>query len=314
MKIAIASTLSLAALALAGCGEATTMTANASAATPTTEAQSAGLEAQAGLRGMMDEGGPVGCPNGPVRDRAGRVLERIGGGSGCAEPATETATASDGDWAGKYKGDFDGGDGEVSIGSADASGRRKVDVSVAGSGCSGQIVGNAALSGDKLILKQRDGNGEMCTVTMTRDGKGIAIAEDGCLSYHGMTCAFVGTASKIGGRSTAAAGGMAIGDGKAWLVDTAWVDDMRGCPGGSYIRYERNGRYEQDGVLRGRWSIKGNQLYHLALEESPELGEPFRPIPNPKAIAWTIVQPGREKVTMRFPDGRTMPMFRCAPN
>lgn len=32
-----------------------------------------------------DEGGAVGCSNGPVRDRAGRVVQRIGGGNQCGE-------------------------------------------------------------------------------------------------------------------------------------------------------------------------------------------------------------------------------------
>lgn len=129
-----------------------------------------------------------------------------------AIPSAQAAPAFD--WAGEYKGDFDGGGGEVSIASPDASGRHKVDLSVVGEGCSGQLTGNATLSGGAMILKQRDELGELCTVTMTRAGKGITVAENGCLYYHGMSCAFVGTVTKKGSAATTPAI-----RGPAWIVD-----------------------------------------------------------------------------------------------
>lgn len=110
-------------------------------------------------------------------------------------------------WAGTYDGTFEGGTGTVAIAEADADGRFKVNLDVGAPGCAGQAEGLAAPAGDALVLTLDRGSDDtrVCQVGITRDGDSLEIEERNCLSYHGASCSFAGTAARRGSQPAATA-------------------------------------------------------------------------------------------------------------
>lgn len=109
--------------------------------------------------------------------------------------APKAQTTEPASWAGSYEGPFEGGQGTVRITEVGPS--QQVEVAVVGEGgCSGQARGAGRIDGPRLVLDIPIDPQTVCSVTMERNGRNLAVSESGCESEHGMACAFSGTARR----------------------------------------------------------------------------------------------------------------------
>jgi hypothetical protein len=132
-------------------------------------------------------------------------------------------------WAGRYRGQFDGGNGDVTIAGPAANGSNyKVDISVGGgaSGCGGSVGGVGTATGKVLTLEVPTDNG-LCTVTLTRTAGGLSVDESGCAYMHGASCGFSGSVRPLGGASSAM--------GPAWVVTAGGESYVRDAGGLSLV-------------------------------------------------------------------------------
>ncbi len=107
---------------------------------------------------------------------------------------TAAAPVSD-DWAGKYEGDL-----RVTIDAA----HKVTLIEAAPDGCTGDIgladggLMTNSVGDNELHLIMHPDAVTTCTVTLHKSGETIAISEsEGCNAYHGATCTFSGTATRI---------------------------------------------------------------------------------------------------------------------
>ena len=100
------------------------------------------------------------------------------------------------DWAGEYNGRSPNGDISVTI--MHKGERLAIGIVVtAGADCAGDIAFTAPLpSSDTLVKELGGGSGDLCTLTLRRTERSLAVHEDGCTSYHGASCSFDGVVSK----------------------------------------------------------------------------------------------------------------------
>ena len=100
-------------------------------------------------------------------------------------------------WTGQYAGQLDGAEGTLGIRKG-PQGEFSISLGMAGPSCVG---------GFDVTVERPDGNqlvmllppvetGDHCQVTLTHRGDRIAVGEDGCGSYHGASCAFVGDVNR----------------------------------------------------------------------------------------------------------------------
>jgi hypothetical protein len=147
---------------------------------------------------FSDEGGLPGCFNPSLSGRERRVAERLGATPCDTEQSSNVTTQMPEatGFAGYWTGSLDGGNGYARIFPSENAGGYDVELDMAGggSGCSGSLVGNASSSGNRLVVRQAipDGSGQ-CTVTFTRNGSALSVAENRCSYFHGASCEFNGT-------------------------------------------------------------------------------------------------------------------------
>lgn len=99
------------------------------------------------------------------------------------------------DWAGKYEGDL-----RVTI---DATSKVML-IEAAPDGCTGDIgladgglMTNSVSDTERQLILHPDAT-STCTITLRRNGNTLTISEsEGCSAYHGATCTFNGTATRL---------------------------------------------------------------------------------------------------------------------
>jgi len=189
------------AILLAACGAATT-TSNDAAESATQSSGKAKQQPRIGFENF-DRGGMAGCFDPNLSGYARQQAERIGG-QPCGLSASGAKGAegqSDTDYAGHWSGQFDGGQGTVTIMRRSAGANDyEVNVTVAGnSGCSGEVSGSGRVSAGRLVLTEASEPDRICRVSFTRRGNSLAVSEDGCMAFHGMSCGFSGNARFVHG-------------------------------------------------------------------------------------------------------------------
>jgi hypothetical protein len=95
--------------------------------------------------------------------------------------------------SGYYDGQFDGGDGSMTI--TEDQGFFEVEVSVADLGCTGSVAGTARLRANVLTITAKEDDVE-CIVTATFGGGLVEVDENNCSYFHGAACGFVGKLKK----------------------------------------------------------------------------------------------------------------------
>jgi hypothetical protein len=93
---------------------------------------------------------------------------------------------------GSYQGGYDGQTVEIK-----KTGNKAYTLSfnVAVEGCAGGVDLNGTAKGKTLVgVASEDGN--VCTITVKKTARGLSVAEDGCLYYHGASCDFEGKYTK----------------------------------------------------------------------------------------------------------------------
>ena len=148
------------------------------------------------LQDAVDSGGIPGCFDPALSGRERAVAERLGGVP-CETPRTRPPAASSAgsdEFDGYWTGHFDGGGGSATI-ARQSPGRYGVQVGVAGNdGCSGSVQGQATVRAGRLVLTAPiPDQGGLCRITFTRSGSRLAVEEDNCMYFHGMSCGFSGS-------------------------------------------------------------------------------------------------------------------------
>lgn len=269
------------------------------------------LKDASGMQSAVDGGGAPGCFDPSLTGRERAVAERLGGVPCSATSGDAAALASGGDnWAGRYVGPFDGGQGEVAI-SLEPNRLYSVNMSVAGNGCSGQASGFNSPRGNVLALHIQTGNaadgaGE-CRITMTRQGDTLRVSESGsCTELHGMSCGFSGSATRRG--SMAAATTRAPAQRASWIVG-AWAMDRRECSAVAALTLRGDGTYYTESE-QGSWRLDGNSLTFLPRATYVEGGD-STPIRNPRPFRHQVLAPRANGLSLRAPGGSVSNFIRC---
>lgn len=312
----------LAAALVTACGGATTSSSNnSSEAAGIAEAgqgKEGGNQAQpmdnslksfADLQGAVDSGGIPGCFDPALSGRERAVAERLGG-IPCDRSGDAAGAASGDDWAGRYDGRFDGGGGEATI-TRTGGNRYAVSMDVAGErGCAGSVQGQAAVQGGRLVVNVPvPDQGGQCRITFTRRGAGLAVEEDNCMYFHGMSCGFSGSVTRRGQSAAAAPRQSAPVSQASWIVG-AWT--VRGEPcGGHGITFNADGTY---GTAEdtGTWTLAGNTLTSVS-RATFEMGdmESERAVANPRPVRATVVSRTANSFVQRYSDGSVSTLIRC---
>jgi hypothetical protein len=99
-------------------------------------------------------------------------------------------------WEGQYNGAFEGAPGSITI--HDRDDQLTVAIAIGSRRCVGGIEFTAARPVGNTLMKRFpiDDSGNQCTLTLTREGRGISVNEEGCSNYHGFECSFNGAVTK----------------------------------------------------------------------------------------------------------------------
>ncbi|MEA3013348.1 MAG: hypothetical protein QOD42_1893 [Sphingomonadales bacterium] len=270
------------------------------------------LKDASGMQSAVDGGGAPGCFDPSLTGRERAVAERLGAVPCPAPSGDAAALASGGDnWAGRYVGPFDGGQGEVAI-SLEPNRLYSVNMSVAGNGCSGQASGFNAPRGNVLALHVQTGNavdgaGE-CRITMTRQGDTLRVSESGsCTELHGMSCGFSGSATRRGATATATSIRPAA-QRASWIVG-AWAMDRRECSAVAALTLRGDGTYSTESE-QGSWQLDGNSLTFLPRATYIEGGD-STPIRNSRPFRHQVLAPRGNALSLRAPGGSVSNFVRC---
>lgn len=112
-----------------------------------------------------------------------------------SQAQTKKAPAASASFAGSYRGQFDGGNGHVTIKGKGPTYQAEITV-VGEGGCVAEAKGNATARGNNLVMTLQSPDGR-CTITMARSGASLRMSEQNCSSLHGMSCGFDGTVRKV---------------------------------------------------------------------------------------------------------------------
>ena len=108
-------------------------------------------------------------------------------------------------WAGVYSAHFDGDTrGEVTVvRQRNTRAPYRLSMNMGSSmarrdWCTGELEGSGAPAGPRRLIFTIPNIGRegVCRVTLTRGRNGLRVQEDDCLDFHGVSCAFDGTAHK----------------------------------------------------------------------------------------------------------------------
>lgn len=255
-----------AAVFLAACGGAASVTNNALAGAADAQRNSGKPDAMsdADMRGALEGGG---APGEISNDR------------------------SSGDWVGSYSG--------MQIGAAGAN-RYSIYIDIGAPGCGGSIEGIATGSGDRLTMTVPppvQGNYRQCRLTLDRRGNSIHVTSAGdCYLFHGAQCeGFDGDYARDPGSDRAvssrnniaaaprgqvmmSAGGPAVPAGGTSAIEGSWVLEGGYCASGDPIAFLGDGTYDtSESDVSGRWSMSGNTLTIRYSEIDPMTGAAVGP-------------------------------------
>lgn len=151
-----------------------------------------------------------------------RLLTMGGCAAGVLLAATAIAQTSSAPWAGTYRGDFDGGIGEVVIKGPSPNGANyqvQADVAGRGTGCSGSVGGVATAQGQTLTLEVPTMDRGLCTVSFMQTASGLRVEASGCSEFSGASCGFNGAMRRVGAASSPPPASVSRPVGPAWLLN-----------------------------------------------------------------------------------------------
>lgn len=119
------------------------------------------------------------------------AVASVGAGHAQTKKALDPAAS----FAGSYRGQFDGGNGTVTIRGKSPAYQAEINV-VGEGGCVAEAKGSATARGNSLVMTLQSPDGR-CTITMARSGTTLRMSEQNCSSLHGMSCGFSGTVRKV---------------------------------------------------------------------------------------------------------------------
>lgn len=97
---------------------------------------------------------------------------------------------------GKWDGKMHDADGSVSMDITTSNNGYNISMSAGAEGCGGDLEGQGILTGNILMLKQKDGE-DPCSIKIEFNGNTAEVTEEDCMSYHGAACSFSSTLNKI---------------------------------------------------------------------------------------------------------------------
>lgn len=156
---------------------------------------------------------------------SGGIAGCYGGGTECDDPPparARPAPQGGGEFAGRWEGKTDGGNGVAEISGPDTSGRYRVQASVVSpSACSGSLEGRGTVRANVLSLSVPwpDGSQNLCRMTFSKSGNRVVVSEENCIYFHGASCGFDGTLTRKGAAPVAAT--KPVAPAGAWKFDGA---------------------------------------------------------------------------------------------
>lgn len=107
-----------------------------------------------------------------------------------------TGSASAQSLAGHYEDNRNGRYSTLTISDA-GGGRYRVNADIGVPRCMGTLNGTGRMSGDALVVSQREG-GQTCTLTIRRRGNALSVSQNNCSMFHGASCEFTGLYQRRG--------------------------------------------------------------------------------------------------------------------
>lgn len=107
----------------------------------------------------------------------------------------QTAVSQPASIIGKWKGKMHDADGSVSMDITTSNNGYNISMGAGAEGCGGGIDGYGILTGNILMLKQKDGE-DPCSIKIEFNDNVAEITEEDCMTYHGAACDFSSTVQK----------------------------------------------------------------------------------------------------------------------
>lgn len=128
--------------------------------------------------------------------QSGLIKVKLDNDAKVVKKVPSSSSSSSSSIIGKWEGKMHDADGSVSMDITTSNNAYNISMGAGTEGCIGDVEGQGILTGNILMLKQKDGE-DPCSIKIEFNGNVAEIIEEDCMIYHGVACSFSSTLNKI---------------------------------------------------------------------------------------------------------------------